>query len=609
MKKINFIFSLFLPALIFSDQLPARMSVVTGEAIIQKSYSESPEYGIANLPVEAGDSIFVKSGYVEIDIEDGSTLRIGENSSCIIIHTGKNEADNSVSTRIYANFGEFELFSSTKENTKSYLDLETDVGIVTSFPKGVFRIKVGLNGEIEAEVIKGTGAYKTKREEKLLEAGDFVTINSSGIGSIVRRPVSENSNISSTPYKPATYENQNSPSRAYVPKEIESSARTLDENGTWIYVSSHGYCWRPKVYVTDWKPYYDGEWVWTIGWGWTWVSYEPWGWWTYHYGHWVYSRRWGWVWVPGSSWYSARVVWWWGPGWIAWYPYPYYWWYPWYYDNWWVCVTRESFYRPRYRYHDPLYGFVGDKPTRTYDLVDVNPRNSDGLMVSQPLDPELSLRTPVEEGELTTRNPENPLRETPELSRGDIQPVRPETDTRSPVNERLPVTDSRTNSDLTSRNTGNLTTSRPVNERTPTINSDMTPPRQGNITSRNTSNTITTSQPTTRTNPTTDNRPETDNRNYTPPTNTRPQTDDDNRNYTPPTNTRPQTDDDNSNYTPPQNNNQNDNSNERRDNNPPQNTDNRQQNDDERRNNPPQNQRPPQREQEERRQSPRNNSR
>ncbi|MBN2363927.1 hypothetical protein JXL83_07325 [candidate division WOR-3 bacterium] len=643
MKIFSAIILCLLPTLLISGQLPARMSVVSGEVIILKSYSDNPEYGIVNLPVESGDSIYVKSGYLEIDIEDGSTIRIGENSSCLIIHTGQSEDDNSLSTRVYANFGEFEMFSSSDESSKSYLDLETDVGIITSFPSGVIRANVNSAGEIEAEVIKGSGAYKTKREEKLLEAGDCVTINSTGIGSIVTKPVPQNSSITSLPYKSSTYETASSPSRAYVPKNIENSSQTLDENGTWIYVSSHGYCWKPKPAHVNWKPYYDGEWVWTSAWGWTWVSYEPWGWWTYHYGYWVYSNSWGWIWVPGARWYPARVVWWWGPGWIAWYPYPYYYWYPWYYDHWWICVSHESFYRPRYRYHDPLYGFVGDKPTRTYDPVDF-PDISSGSMVRSPEGPDISSRNPSLDDRLTSVNPNTPVREIPEISSRQLEPVRENIENRSPANpnDRSPTLNTRSGNDLTARNNGSLTSSRPVNERTPTVNSDMRPPRQGDITTRTppqeNNSRVTATQPTTRTNPPTNSntRPETnsDTRNNNPPTNnnTRPETNntrnnnpptnnnqsnesnDDQRNYTPPTNnnTRPETNNDTRNNNPPTNNNQRNESNDNQRNyTPPTNNNTRPEtNNDTRNNNPPQNQRPPQNDREEnnRRQSTDRNS-
>jgi hypothetical protein len=46
--------------------------------------------------------------------------------------------------------------------------------------------------------------------------------------------------------------------------------------------------------------------VWT-SYGWTWVSYEPFGWATYHYGYWDCDNSLGWVWIPGYSWSASRV--------------------------------------------------------------------------------------------------------------------------------------------------------------------------------------------------------------------------------------------------------------------------------------------------------------
>ena len=42
--------------------------------------------------------------------------------------------------------------------------------------------------------------------------------------------------------------------------------------------------------------------------GWTWVSYEPWGWAPYHYGRWFYYRD-SWCWWPGPVYVHYRPVW------------------------------------------------------------------------------------------------------------------------------------------------------------------------------------------------------------------------------------------------------------------------------------------------------------
>jgi len=56
--------------------------------------------------------------------------------------------------------------------------------------------------------------------------------------------------------------------------------------------------------------------------GWTWVSYEPFGWATYHYGRWARDPRFGWLWIPGNTWGPAWVSWQHGGGYVGWAPLP-----------------------------------------------------------------------------------------------------------------------------------------------------------------------------------------------------------------------------------------------------------------------------------------------
>ncbi len=68
------------------------------------------------------------------------------------------------------------------------------------------------------------------------------------------------------------------------------------------------FIWKPSGAATDWKPYTDGQWVFTSR-GWVWYSNESWGWAVYHYGRWWHSQRFGWVWMPGYVWAPAWVIW------------------------------------------------------------------------------------------------------------------------------------------------------------------------------------------------------------------------------------------------------------------------------------------------------------
>ncbi len=82
----------------------------------------------------------------------------------------------------------------------------------------------------------------------------------------------------------------------------------LDPYGDWIKTDEYGYAFQPREVGEDWRPYTDGNWVYTDA-GWTWVSEEPFGWATYHYGRWANLEETGWVWVPDTEWAPAWVSW------------------------------------------------------------------------------------------------------------------------------------------------------------------------------------------------------------------------------------------------------------------------------------------------------------
>ena len=94
---------------------------------------------------------------------------------------------------------------------------------------------------------------------------------------------------------------------------------SLGIHGEWIFVGGDAYAWRPYRVGADWRPYWDGRWVWTDD-GWYWVSDEPWAWAVYHYGRWFYDDYYGWIWIPGYEWAPAWVEWRYGPDYVGWAP-------------------------------------------------------------------------------------------------------------------------------------------------------------------------------------------------------------------------------------------------------------------------------------------------
>jgi hypothetical protein len=94
----------------------------------------------------------------------------------------------------------------------------------------------------------------------------------------------------------------------------------LEPYGRWVDCR-YGDCWVPGRVSRHWQPYSNGEWVYTE-YGWTWVSYDPWGDDPYHYGTWVYTDRYGWAWIPGTVWAPAWVTWSYSDDYVGWAPLP-----------------------------------------------------------------------------------------------------------------------------------------------------------------------------------------------------------------------------------------------------------------------------------------------
>ncbi|MGB8959680.1 MAG: DUF6600 domain-containing protein [Candidatus Aminicenantales bacterium] len=91
--------------------------------------------------------------------------------------------------------------------------------------------------------------------------------------------------------------------------------------GSWISLDPYGYVWCPRHMGYGWRPYSDGDWIWT-DYGWTWMSDLDWGWMPFHYGRWGWDDDCGWFWAPGTVWGPAWVTWRWSDLYFGWAPIP-----------------------------------------------------------------------------------------------------------------------------------------------------------------------------------------------------------------------------------------------------------------------------------------------
>lgn len=106
---------------------------------------------------------------------------------------------------------------------------------------------------------------------------------------------------------------------ADAPPTMAEFETALSPHGRWVGTSRYGRVWVPRAPYPGWRPYTEGQWVYTAD-GWTFQSRYAWGWAPFHYGRWVYLGGHGWSWIPGYEYSPAWVQWRHGGDYVAWAP-------------------------------------------------------------------------------------------------------------------------------------------------------------------------------------------------------------------------------------------------------------------------------------------------
>ncbi len=292
-----------LPAYSYPLTVSLHTSLIKGNVQLKPEDTSVWVPASINMPVLMGDELWVpESGTVELQLSDGTFVRLNENSSLQILTIDKGSSQFYLTTgHAYVNF----------RGRDSILQIDTPVSSVRAYDRSKFRIDVSDDGNTELAVFKGAVYAESRNGKTTVSAGNTLSIGEDFFADL--SPLGP----------PDEWEKWNRErdrklvegrySQRYLPNELDAYAYDFDENGKWAYTTDYGYVWTPTVIVSaGWAPYRIGRWVW-LGNDYVWVSYEPWGWVPYHYGRWTYIVSIGWAWVP-----PVRGAVYWGPGFVGW---------------------------------------------------------------------------------------------------------------------------------------------------------------------------------------------------------------------------------------------------------------------------------------------------
>ncbi|MBN1224267.1 MAG: hypothetical protein JXB23_13550 [Candidatus Aminicenantes bacterium] len=314
MKKFSSLIILLLSIIIASqaedidyvNYSVARLSYVMGSSYIQRASDLAYEEGVVNMPIGEGDRIGTTDGRVEIFFGRGNYFRLNNDTKVDFLSL-PTKTNDLTQVRIWSGNIYFSIDSLAGEKSIEIHSSDVSVYILD---EGLYRIDVRPNQGTEIFVFKGLVEAAGESGSILIKEAQRIEAENGRLIDIPTRFYATAEDSFDRWSESRETQLRERMARTYLPDEMYDFEHELTTYGHWAYISPYGNVWIPGRLDSDWRPYYNGRWVWMRICGWTWLPYEPWGWVTFHFGRWQWSFGTGWYWIPTNIW---------GPGWVSWY--------------------------------------------------------------------------------------------------------------------------------------------------------------------------------------------------------------------------------------------------------------------------------------------------
>ena len=299
-----------------------RLSFVEGPVQVQRSDAEEWADAVVNTPIQEGFRVATgEGGFAEIEFENASTARIGQDSLLEFTQLALDENGGKINRlTLQKGYGTFHIMPGRDDQ----YEVLTPSGKVT--PQGNTEFRVDIDNAAERlEVFSGSAYVESNLGGGTVAKDNTVVMDpnaaeSWAIAQGITKDDWDQWVDNREEVLTAAYNRSPSPPVGGGYNSLYGW-NDLDYYGSWSMLSGYGMCWVPNA-SEGWSPFTVGQWAWYPGLGFTWISYEPWGWLPYHSGNWNYAPGMGWFWNPNNlgAWYPAQVVWFQGPGWVGWAP-------------------------------------------------------------------------------------------------------------------------------------------------------------------------------------------------------------------------------------------------------------------------------------------------
>ena len=280
----------------------ARVSVLTGSAVVQRGDSNEQVKAVINAPLLPGDYISTaQTSRAELQFDGYTAVRLGGNVQARLT------SDDPNNRQLQLADGTIEV--GLVRDARSF-DVDTPSVSVRSQQKGDYRVSITQDGSTWVTVRRGQVQIVTPQQNYDLQSGRTL---------VARGAASAPSISYTTALGFDSFDDFSAKRDQTMVAALDSSPNVspdiagydnLSSYGQWQDVAGYGQAWVPNQ-SSGWAPYQNGSWTWEDGYGWTWVSADQWGWAPYHYGRWTYANNYGWAWVPPAyvGYYNTQAAW------------------------------------------------------------------------------------------------------------------------------------------------------------------------------------------------------------------------------------------------------------------------------------------------------------
>jgi hypothetical protein len=293
----------------------ARLSYVEGAVRVSQGNQVLADPALVNTPLFEGSEIAAnEDGKAEIQLDDGSVVRISPNSSLKIAVLRQDGGATKAELVLTSGLAYFELQG---DSSADHTVARFGESAVTANGFTVLRVSLdNLPGEVA--VFAGNAHIDRGNTLSLdVHGGESVALNASdpnlyNLAETIE-PDSWDAWNADRDQDLTTQEAAKTAASGSEPNSNNPAWGELDANGNWYNVPGEGYVWSPNEAASgSWDPYGCGNWVSTPQFGYIWVSCEQWGYLPYTSGYWNYYDDFGWGWAPGYG-----YPWWTTGGWVG----------------------------------------------------------------------------------------------------------------------------------------------------------------------------------------------------------------------------------------------------------------------------------------------------